>query len=397
MIENTMRIAHLSDFHLRHYLPGHSLLARRRSRLMPELLRLALEEITSYQPDILAVTGDLVDFPFYAMDVPDTIDQGRRDLQLIRTILDQAPCPVAYLYGNHDHSASFREVFADQTLDRAAGDYRLLIFLDDEIRDNTAERLGDSRVLFEAALSDDDSRPQIHLQHYMIFPERDRGYPHNYHEAKALHEVCTASGKVHLCLSGHYHHGADLQRWDNVYYATARAFCEAPYPYHLYEITGATISAKEYHVAVPTEDTRGLFIESEGVLDQITAVNANCNALRVALDAGLRLVAIVRERVGVTKVEQDADILAGRLDSVGISLAGLCVRFDRTDIAATAPEPLLDTCDQLGLDPARSSLVVHSPQELAAGRAADFAVLQSLESSTDFADAIASVVSVLHK
>ena len=397
MIENTMRIAHLSDFHLRHHLPGHSLLARRRSRLMPELLRLALEEIASHQPDVLAVTGDLVDFPFYAMDDPDTIDQGRRDLQLIRTILDQASCPVAYLYGNHDHPASFREVFADQTLDRATGDYRLLIFLDDEVRDNTAERLGDSRALFEAALSDDDPRPQIHLQHYMVCPERDQGYPHNYREATALHETCTTSGKVRLCLSGHYHHGAELQRRDNVYYATARAFCEAPHPYHLYEITGATISAEEYHVAVPTEDTRGLFIENEGILDHITAVNASCSALRVALDAGLRLVAIVRERVGMTKVEQDADILAGQLDSVGISLAGLCVRFDRIDIAATTPELLLDICDQLGLDPARSSLIARSPQELAAGQAADFAALQSLKSSTDFADAIASAVNVLHK
>ncbi len=383
-----MKIAHLSDFHLRHHLPGHSLLARRRSRLMPALLRLALGKIASHRPDILAVTGDLVDFPFYAMDDPGAIAQGRRDLQLIRAILDQAPCPVAYLYGNHDHPASFLEVFADQALDRTVGDYRLLTLLDDEIRDNTAERRGDSRALFAAALADGDPRSQIHLQHYMVFPERDQGYPHNYREATALHEASAASGKVHLCLSGHYHHGAELQRRDGVYYATARAFCEAPHPYHLYELAGATISAQEYHVAAPAADARGLFIESEGILAQIAAVAASRDALHAALNAGLRLVAIVHKRAGTTRVEQAADALAGWLDSAGIPLAGLCVRFDRPDIAAAAPEPLLDTCDHLGLDPARSGLVARSPQELAAGRAADFAALHALNSPADLADAL---------
>lgn len=362
---------------------------------MPELLRLALEKIALHRPDLLVVTGDLVDFPFYAMDDPGAIERGRRDLLLIRAILDQAPCPVAYLYGNHDHPASFREVFTDQALDRASSDYRLLIFLDDEARDHTAERLGESRALFEAALADGDPRPQIHLQHYMVFPERNQGYPHSYREATALHTASAASGKVHLCLSGHYHRGEELQLHDGICYATARAFCEAPHPYHVYDLTGDAISAEEYHVAAPAQDARGLFIESDGVLDQIAAVDTSRDALHVALDAGLRLVAIVRERAGTTKAEQAADELAGLLDSTGIPLAGLCVRFDRPDTAVTSPEPLLDTCDQLGLDPTLSGLIARSPQELAAGQAANFAALQALNSPADFADTIASAAGAL--
>ena len=225
---------------------------------MPALLRLALDQIAAHRPDLLAVTGDLVDFPFYAMDDPGALAQGRRDLQLIRAILDQAPCPVAYLYGNHDHPASFRDVFADQALDRTAGDYRLLTFLDGEVRDNTAERLGESLTLFEAALADTDPRPQIHLQHYMVFPERDQGYPHSYREATALHEACAASGKVHLSLSGHFHRGENLQQHDGVHYATARAFCEAPHPFRVYELDGTTIAETEYYVETPAEGNRGL-------------------------------------------------------------------------------------------------------------------------------------------
>ena len=390
-----MKIAHISDFHLRHHLPGHSLLARRRSRLMPALLRLALNQIAAHRPDLLAVTGDLVDFPFYAMDDRGAIAQGHRDLQLIRTILDQAPCPVAYVYGNHDHPASFRDVFADQALDRTAGDYRLLTFLDGEVRDNTAERLGESLTLFEVALADADPRPQIHLQHYMVFPERDQGYPHSYREATALHEACAASGKVHLSLSGHFHRGENLQQHDGVHYATARAFCEAPHPFRVYELDGTTIAETEYYVETPAEGNRGLFIECEGILDQIAAVDADRAALHAALAAGLRLVAIVRDRKGITIMERASDALAGWLDSADIPLAGLCVRFDRPDSAADAPEPLLDACHQLGLDPARSGLIARSPEEFAGGQAADFAALQNPTSPADFTKAIASAIDAL--
>lgn len=243
-----MKIAHISDFHLRHHLPGESPLAQRRIRLMPQLIRLALAQITTHQPDLLAITGDLVDFPLDAMDDPTAIELGRKDLLLIREVFAQAPCPVAYLYGNHDHPASYRELFADQALDRTVGDYRLLTFLDDEVRDNMAERLGDSLNLFSTSLTDADPRPQIHLQHYMVFPVQNEGYPHSYREAEQLHQAVAQSGKIRLSLSGHYHVGSPLQRQDGVCYATARAFCEAPHPFRVYDLDGESIAETEFYV-----------------------------------------------------------------------------------------------------------------------------------------------------
>ena len=248
-----MRIAHISDFHLRYHLPGESLVEKRRSRQMPDLLRLAVPQINALQPDLLAVTGDLVDYPLDALDDPDAIAKGDEDLLLIREIIDGANCPVAYLYGNHDHPARYRVLFADQQPDRTIGDYRLLTFLDDEVHASQAQRLDDARQLFNTALSDADHRPQIHLQHYMIFPERNEGYPHNYREATDLQQAIAASGKVRLCLSGHCHQGADLQQQDGIYYATARAFCESPHPFRIYDLEGEEAKQSEYYVEAPSE------------------------------------------------------------------------------------------------------------------------------------------------
>ncbi|HIL08907.1 MAG TPA: hypothetical protein EYG11_09425 [Candidatus Latescibacteria bacterium] len=243
-----VRIAHLSDFHLRHHLAGTSLVAQRQSRQMPALLHQAIAQISALQPDLLAITGDLVDYPLDALDDSATIAKGEQDLLLIRKIIEQAACPVAYLYGNHDHPARYRVLFADQDPDRTISDYRLLTFLDDEVRDNTAERLGASRQLFDTALADADPRPQIHLQHYMIFPEHNEGYPHSYREAADLQAAIATSCKVRLSLSGHFHQGADLQSQDGTCYATARAFCEAPHPYRIYDIGDTSVKQREYYV-----------------------------------------------------------------------------------------------------------------------------------------------------
>ena len=55
-----MRIAQISDLHLRHHLPGTASLAVRLSRLMPERFAQALERIRALSPDILVISGDLL-------------------------------------------------------------------------------------------------------------------------------------------------------------------------------------------------------------------------------------------------------------------------------------------------------------------------------------------------
>ena len=197
-----MKIAHISDFHLRHHLPGTSAIPSRLSRKMPDLLGQAVEAIGAAAPDLVAVTGDLIDHPFYGMHDDTRIAQGEKDLHLIREIFGSLTCPVAYVYGNHDRPESFMRVFGDQPVDFEVAGHRILLFFDEEIDYHMAQRLGDQRQRMLGALADGDPRPQIHLQHYLIAPERNEGYPHNYREFRSLRKTLLADRRVRRMALG---------------------------------------------------------------------------------------------------------------------------------------------------------------------------------------------------
>ena len=235
-----MKIAHISDFHLRHYLEGDDV------GCGTDLITEAARHIAAHAPDLVAVTGDLVDYPLDALDDPDTVALGEKDLLLVRECFDSLSCPVAYVYGNHDHPASFRRVFCDQLSDFDVRGFRVVTFFDEEGDHNVPQRVGADRAWFQSVLSDGDPRPQIHLQHYMIFPEHSGGYPFNYGDAAELRGALLADSRRKLVLSGHYHKGEDLITEGHISFATARAFCDPPHPFRVYEIAGADITQAEY-------------------------------------------------------------------------------------------------------------------------------------------------------
>ena len=220
---HALRIAHISDFHLRHHLPGTSTLPRRFSRRMPDLIAEAVARISEESPDLVAVTGDLVDHPFYGMHDPHLVSLSERDLRLTRELFDRLACPVVFLHGNHDHPGAFARAIGNRSMDFDVNGYRVLSFLDHEVAGHFPQRLGRERTRFLAALSDGDPRPQVHLQHYLIHPERNKGYPHTYLEAESLREALHSDPRVRLVLSGHYHRGEPLQEVGHVAYGIAPA------------------------------------------------------------------------------------------------------------------------------------------------------------------------------
>ena len=226
-----MKIAHVSDFHLRHHLPGTSTISRRLSRHMPDLISQAVERIRAESPDLAVVTGDLVDHPFYGMRDCQLVALGEKDLCLVRECFAPLTCPVAFLYGNHDHPESFHRVYGDLPAEFEVAGHRVLIFFDDEVDDHFPQRMGAQRERFLAALNDDDPRPQIHLQHYLVAPVRARGYPHAYREAESLRAALVADSRVRLVLCGHYHKGDRLFNEGHVYFGNAPAFGEPPHPF----------------------------------------------------------------------------------------------------------------------------------------------------------------------
>lgn len=239
-----MLIAHLSDLHLRHHLPGSAAIPARRSRVMPELLARALGLIGQAHPDLLVLSGDLLDYPLDQLEESAIQELGEQDLRLIAGILTRAPCPVVAVPGNHDHMGLMQRVFGHLPKDQVVAGHRVLTFWDTENAHHVPKRVGDERRRFQRALADaaaGGALPQIHVQHYLVWPERNDDYPHTYGDGADLREAIAASGRVRLVLSGHYHRGEPPLAEKGAYFATVPAFCEAPHPIWLYQLAGDAV------------------------------------------------------------------------------------------------------------------------------------------------------------
>jgi len=236
--EATLRIAHLSDTHLRHHIPGSAIAPEQQSRAVPELLERAILRIRGEAPDLLVLSGDLLDFPFEASDSPAMLELAERDLRLIADILANVGCPYVVVQGNHDLPLLVRRVFGDLPNDLIVAGHRVIAFNDHQASDLYPERLGRERERFLAALSDAASPPQVHVQHYLVWPRRNESYPYTYREAGFMLDSIVSSGLVRLVLSGHYHAGIPLTRIGNTYFAAAPAFVEPPHAYWLYDLDG---------------------------------------------------------------------------------------------------------------------------------------------------------------
>lgn len=234
-----MRIAHISDLHLRHHLPGTAEIPTRLSRQMPGYFAQALDQIQRYTPDLLVLSGDLLDFPFEGMDDPLLQSAGLADLRLIAGLLAPLRIPQVVVPGNHDHPALVEHLFPAGDGEITVGGYRILAFRDHEGPHHVPQRTGSERQRFFSALADRDSLPQVQVQHYVVWPERNAEYPHTYGEGAAMREAIIASGSVRLVLSGHYHAGVPLFADKGVYFATVPAFAEAPHPFAIYDLDDA--------------------------------------------------------------------------------------------------------------------------------------------------------------
>lgn len=243
-----MRIAHLSDLHLRHHLPGTAALATRACRAMPAVFERALAQVAAWAPDLLVLTGDLIDYPLDALDDPAMRAAGAADLRLLADLLATLPCAQMVVPGNHDPADLAREAFGHLGTELACGDYRVLGFWDREGPGHVPERPDDERRRFAAALADDDPRPQLHVQHYLFWPAVDAGYPYNYADAAELADAAATSGRVRLVLSGHYHDGFSPARHEGVWYATAPSLAETPHRLRLYELSRDDLTCWEHTV-----------------------------------------------------------------------------------------------------------------------------------------------------
>jgi histidinol-phosphate phosphatase family protein len=290
-----MRIAHITDLHLRHHLPGTASLNARRSRQMATLFAEALRQARQQGADLVALTGDLLDVPSwltspvpgFLMDEPDTWRAAAAsDYQLLREMLDECGLPYLVLPGNHDDPSLMGRVFDLRSDTRDVAGHRIARFCDYEHEGHVPRRYVPSRDLFDALMADDSGLPQVHLQHYVITPELNEGYPHTYGESAWLRRQIAASGRVRLCLSGHYHAGTDLIQESGTWFATTPAFCVWPFRWRMYDIAGDTVTMQPMQQEQSPPSRPVVFLDRDGVINDLPSYRAGVERMRLLPGSG---------------------------------------------------------------------------------------------------------------
>jgi 3',5'-cyclic AMP phosphodiesterase CpdA len=233
-----MRLAQMTDLHLRHHLPADATRDRVDPRLLDGLAGV-LPRLGSMGVDALVMTGDLIDMPEPLGD--EQVEPLGRDYRLLGELLATADVPTIVLPGNHDRPATLWDALGRgaDVIDLAG--HRLVRFCDEEDPSQVPHRVGPDRERFDQVLADAASPPQVHLQHYVIAPALEAAYPYNYADAQTLRQRINAAGHVRLSLSGHYHPGSEVIEDQNASFAIGPAMSEPPFPWRLYDIEGTTI------------------------------------------------------------------------------------------------------------------------------------------------------------
>lgn len=400
-----IRIAHVTDLHLRDRQPGSAPNHRRRSRETKELLASALERARKDDCDLVAVTGDLLDVPIYVITGETTYDYrpeewrawARADYHLIRRMLDACGLPWMVLPGNHDWEPVFREVFPEPVETQRICDIPVLSFWDREYEGHFPRRLDRERVRFmESLTSSVPPQHQVHLQHYVIEPELNEGYPHSYAEcAELAGKIAAAPGEV-LCISGHYHRGTPVSRLGSGLFAVTPALCECPHRFRIYDWTSDGLAVEEITVADQprTVGKPAIFLDRDGTIntlpsyrtgpDRMELIPGAAGALRSLAEAGYALVVVTSQSaIGlgyVRPVTVDAvnDRMCALLLDAGVAVDAIyysagagedAVMEDYRTPVHEKPRHIADAANLLQLQLDGSWMIGDSPNDLEAAAA----------------------------
>lgn len=247
MYDGRLRVLHLTDLHLRRSQSGTANQPERLSREIPDLLQRLADRLHEWAPNVIAMTGDLLDVPEDVLNGnlrlreptagAEAVGAAFEDYRWIRKWLDSVGVPWVVIPGNHDHRRAFSSSFQTASPDVCYGGWRFIGFDDDLDPGRTPTRFNAERHRFQSVCNNDAS-PQIHLQHYMLRPRLHRRTPYSYKPAVGLVTRIEATPNVRLVLSGHYHPGAYAKSTCGVVYSTAPAFCETPFRFRLIDLLG---------------------------------------------------------------------------------------------------------------------------------------------------------------
>ena len=236
-----LKILQVTDLHWRRALPGHNGHLERLSRHMPALLERLGERVRDEAPDLVAVTGDLLDAPHALLDgdrshdLAGMVRAAIADYRAVRDWLEGLGRPWMALPGNHDYGPAFDVVFGSAPQTLTINGVTIRAFDDWEQAGNQALRIGASRRRFEAAIAEaTEATREVHLQHFLVRPTVDYGYPLLYGDADDLAERAANAPGKRLLLSGHWHEGTPMVEIGNARFAGCPAFCEPGHPFRIF-------------------------------------------------------------------------------------------------------------------------------------------------------------------
>lgn len=289
----SLRIAHITDLHFREHLPGTSTVVARRSREVLPKLHEALGRCQTEKVDFIAVTGDLLDVPhwfldgddYYTYPVRETERDALKDYRLLHNLLTRTGIPFMAVPGNHDVPRLFFKAFGNGPWKRDLKGFDFYGFPDREWFGHQARRLDRERQRWLQSLKADPERPQVHLQHYLISPEDNQGYPHAYFEAAHLHRLQVESGRHALILQGHLHRGSPTTAHGNAWYSTGRSFSEAPHPWALHDLDFdghlLTVTTREITAAPDGKNGPAVFLDRDGVVNTLPSYHTGPEAMKL--------------------------------------------------------------------------------------------------------------------
>lgn len=228
------------DGHIFPRLPEHAWWALgRRYDLMAQLLPRAVAQVQhDYTLEFICFTGDQVDDGFGP--------HGRSDLEQFRTLVSaSADVPLHFLYGNHDgpqdefavYGQGLNYIFEVQDVCFAV--------LNSGSMDRQAEQESSEQALdtLRQAIQQADGRRLIVLLHQWIHPVDRDGY--SIARAEAFKAALEQYPAVLAVINGHYHPGL-VDSASGIAYITARAFCEPPFAYYVYEVGAESLICREF-------------------------------------------------------------------------------------------------------------------------------------------------------
>jgi 3',5'-cyclic AMP phosphodiesterase CpdA len=196
VVDDSVVIAQMSDTHIGE--PGYRCAGVVDTAA---LLEQAVEHVNRLDPDIVLVTGDLVD------------SGGVGEYAHLRSLLARLDAPVHLLPGNHDDREAMRSAFPRFQRVVEAGPV-LLILLDDVIPGSPCGRLGDEQLAWlDLTLAADPRRPTVVALHHPPFLT---GIAHmdamGLEDAAAFGQVIERHPHVERVVCGHLHRPI-VTRW----------------------------------------------------------------------------------------------------------------------------------------------------------------------------------------